>query len=191
MRKLIYASLLVFIVSIYNCTAQRSILNKPFPIINYTTLEGKLITNADLKGKNTVFVVMHIGCPAAMYMLKDMETINNPEVQYIILFENTKKQLLAFNESNDNLHSDVRKYFNLKPISGNILAECDVETINYDIQGNRQYGTECRKLSKKLKTKDTPSIYYINENGITTKIFKGYCAPESPMKDRKEILLVK
>src|SRR5688572_32726422 len=46
---------------------------KKFPEISYVTTTGQSFTNNDFKGKNTIVVLFHLGCPPAMSVLRDIE----------------------------------------------------------------------------------------------------------------------
>src|SRR5688500_9945770 len=79
--------------------------DKPFPEINYTTNQGSTFTNDDFKGKKTVVLLFHLGCPPAMGLLKDIEMMkaqSDDQTQIIGIVENTPEQIKQFNAEDKN-----------------------------------------------------------------------------------------
>ncbi len=146
---------------------------KEFPTINYQTIDGKIITNSFFKGKRTLVIMAHLGCPPAMLLLKDLQTLTTEKFQIIIILENTTQQVKDFNSVEKNDWSSIRQYFYLEPITINIVAECENSNIKYS-DGNIIIDTQCRKLAKKIKTKDSPTLVFVDEKGKITNIIKGY-----------------
>lgn len=147
---------------------------KKFPAINYKTIGGKTITNEIFKEKKTLAVLAHLGCPPAMMLLKDLEGLSNPGFQILVFLENSRQQILDFNAEEVNTWSIVRNHFRLQPLTGSIIAECET-TRNKEKSGSDiMIGSECRKLSKKLKTKDSPTLVLVKENGEISHILNGY-----------------
>jgi hypothetical protein len=65
----------------------------------------------------------------------------------------------------------TRKYFRLIPLDGSVVAECSNEYIRY--KGNAKViDSQCRKLSKKLRTKSSPSVYIVDLHGMIVKAQK-------------------
>ncbi len=146
---------------------------KEFPAINYQTIDGKTITNDFLKGKRTIFILAHLGCPPAMLLLKDLQTLTTYKFQTIVVLENTSQQVIDFNSVEKNDWSSIRHHFDLEPITINIVAECENSNIKHS-DGNIILESQCRKLSKKIKTKDSPTLVFVDEKGEITNIIKGY-----------------
>jgi len=146
---------------------------KEFPVINYQTIDGKTITNSFLKGKRTLVIIAHLGCPPAMLLLKDLQTLTTEKFQTIIILENTTQQVKDFNSVEKNDWSGIRQYFKLEPITINIVAECEYSNTKSS-GGNIIVESQCRKLAKKFKTKDSPTMVFVDEKGKITNIIKGY-----------------
>ena len=183
-------NILLSLILLINTSTSVSTKPKLFPNFDYVSSDSKRITNEVFKTKNSIVILGHIGCPAFMQFIKDTQETNITEqYQLIYLLENTNEQITQFNSNEDNPWSMTRKYFSLKPIEQIVVGECtneNVKTNGDDIVIENQ----CRKISKKLKTKYSPSIYFVNTNGEITKSFKGYFAG-STSQDRISKLLNK
>jgi len=159
---------------------------KKFPEINYRTSEGKEFTNKDFLGKETVVVLFHLGCPPAMALLKDLETINPGTGEYpqiIGIAENTPAQIKAFNSDGDNDWADLRKSHQLKPVAIPLIGECDPGSLESEneMEGS---GVQCRNLAKKIKTSSSPTLVYVNGQGNIITVKKGYVSDEAPLEAR-------
>ena len=164
---------------------------KSFPEFSYTSAEGQTFSNKNLEGKNSIIILFHLGCPAAMYLLKDLENFNlakNTDFQYIGILENTNEDIREFNANEKSKWSDIRTYFNMPPSTIPLLGECDHENISIRDQGKKKNDVRCRKLAKKLKTKSSPTLYFVNPEGQITKVKKGYLTPASTEEVRKAYL---
>jgi thioredoxin-related protein len=160
---------------------------KQFPIFNYQTIKGKEINNNYFKVKKTIVIMAHLGCPPAMLLFKDLEDIDTTQYQFLLVLENTKMQLQEFNADEKNMWSKLRKYFELKPIMMDAIAECDVPNLKYD--GNDVIvAGQCRKLAKKLKSYSSPMIIYVNQNGEIMKKIDGYSS-SNDKSSRVKLLL--
>jgi hypothetical protein len=161
--------------------------DKAFPEINYQTTTGENFTNKDLIGKNTVVVHLHIGCPGAMMLLKDLQIGNwgkSDLDNLVFIFENSQEQLNAFNDSTNNAWSSTRKYFKIKPLEFILLAECENPTgIEKTESGGFNIGKQCDLLSKELKIKVSPIFFYLNNKAEIIKTKKGY----NPSKTLKQL----
>jgi hypothetical protein len=49
-------------------------------------------------------------------------------------------------------------------------------------------GSECRKLSKKIRTKDSPTLVFVNEKREMVKIQKGYSGAAEKQQRMKVLL---
>jgi peroxiredoxin len=88
--------LLAFILIFSNAFSQ-----KKFPKFSYVSLNNKTIDNTIFKGKKTIVVLFHIGCPPAFTLLTDLETLkkklDSNNIQVIGIVQNTREQLTKFN----------------------------------------------------------------------------------------------
>ena len=91
----------------------------------------------------------------------------------IFIIENTNSQIIEFNSNEVNNWSNTRKVFGLKPLDGIVIGECSNDNLKYDGK-NLIVSSQCRRISKKLHTKSSPSIYSVNDQGLITKKTKGY-----------------
>jgi hypothetical protein len=125
----------------------------------------------------TVVLVGYLGCPAAMTATKDLTEHNDKikcfdKFETVFIFENTAEQIKDFNSNEANNWSELRKYFNLKPILNNVISDCESENLKAkgkDIIIDRQ----CRNISKTLHTIDSPTIFIVKDNKIIGRL-KGY-----------------
>lgn len=147
--------------------------NKKFPEINYYTLDGKHITNSFFNGKKTIVIMGHLGCPSAMLLLKDIETLNVDSVQTLTVLENTMAQVVDFNASDKNPWSSLRTHFRMNPITKNIIAECVKENVKKH-GDNIIIGAQCSKLSRKIRTKSSPTMIFVDGTGNIYKKIEGY-----------------
>lgn len=167
---------------------------KKFPAINYVTTEGKNFTNENFKGKNTVVVLFHLGCPPAMALLKDIETTDfqqNGPVEFIGILENTPGQIREFNDTKDNDWSSIRENFQLNPVRIPLIGECESEKVNTDDPGNTVIGMQCRNLADKIKTRYSPTIVFVNSKGDIVKIKRGHPGKSRLQQDIDKYLLNK
>ncbi len=180
MLKLLYISMVFILISGFVMKP------KKFPEISYTTSEGKVFTNADFIGKETVVILFHLGCPPAMGLLKDLETLNSDTTQprqIIGISENTRAQIEAFNSTTKNYWSDIRNSFQLQPVEIPLIGEC--EAIEVEDESD---GAQCRILAKKVNTNSSPTLVYVNTEGNIEEIKKGYLSDEAPLEERISFL---
>jgi hypothetical protein len=154
------------------------IIKKRFAPINYTTVDGKTITNDFFKGKRSIVIVGFLGCRYAMQLLKDIEDIpDSSRSRLLIVLGNTPQQLAGFNSADKNMWSSMRKYYKMKPLQGNIVADCETESIA--VEGNDTIiGEQCRNLPGKIRTWTSPTLVYVNEEGFIYKKREGYFGDE-------------
>jgi len=151
-------------------------IEKSFPKLNHKTIDGRIITNKYFAKSETIVIHFHLDCPPAMILLKDLEKLDKKELdnyQFLLILENTKKQVQDFYSEENNIWSTLRTQYKLSKTNFDIIAECSkdrTKTKNGDIVITSQ----CRKFSRKLKTKSSPTIFRVNQNGKIEKKQKGY-----------------
>ena len=164
-------NLILLIPIIFSIPGNKSRL---FPEFEYYSIDGKLINNSIFYNKHTIVILGHLGCHPLMLLLKDLQdTSLYPGYQTIIVLENTLKQVENFNSNTTSMWAEMRTQYELEPLEGMVIAECETEKIKY-IRGDTIVLTQCRKLSKKLNTNDSPTIYVVNSSGRIENTFKGY-----------------
>lgn len=154
-------------------------LSKPkkFPKLEHYTVKGEMITNDYFK-ENEKTLVVHgfIGCEGMMYVLKDLQVLekegeNFPNV--LLIFENSINQFNNFNDTIVTPLSKLREYYDLEPITYDVIAECG-ETTMKSKNGDIEIGSECRKLGRKLQTRSSPTTFLVNSTGEIIKKEKSY-----------------
>ncbi|MFK7946603.1 MAG: hypothetical protein AB8G11_03350 [Saprospiraceae bacterium] len=150
---------------------------KKFPELEHYTVDRKLITNDYFK-ENEKTLVVHgfIGCEAAMKVLQDLQQFEKQRKkipQVLLIFENSLIQFNSFNDTIQRPLSDLRKFYDLNPITFDVIVECETTKV-HSKNGTIEIGSECRKLGKKLKTKSSPTLLLVNADGEITKKIKGY-----------------
>ncbi len=167
-------NILLNLLLIINTTTFIVAKPKLFPKFNYTSSKSELITNEIFKTKSSILIVGHIGCPPLMQFIRDAQEANiNKQFQLIYILENTNSQINQFNSTEENTWSRTRNYFKIEPMNEIIIGECNNEKL-ITTKDKIIIKSQCRKLSKKLKTKSSPTIYFVNEKGEITKYLKGY-----------------
>ncbi len=146
---------------------------KKFPFFSTQTIDGKLTDNSFFERKKNIVILAHLGCPAAMQLIDDLDDVDTSKFQILIFLENTTSQVLAFNDVEKNMWSDLRNYFKMKPIATNLIAECEKENIKREGKDIIIEG-QCRSISKKLKANGSPYIYYVNQKGEIIKMMDYY-----------------
>ena len=161
---------------------------KKFPAFSYTTMEGRTITNEDIKGKRTLVITGYLGCGVAMRLMKDIEDLpDSSRSKIIVVLGNTPGQLKEFNSVDKNKWSSIRNYFHLEPFHGNIVAECKTE--NFIIEnGDTIIGEQCRELTAKINTWSSPTLVYVDEKGYIYKKRKGYFGDEDKAERTRKML---
>jgi hypothetical protein len=150
---------------------------KKFPEISYVTSSGQTFTNNNFKDKNSIVVLFHLGCPPAMSLLKDIQEANldqNSDVQIVGIVANTPQQIKDFNSTADNDWSDLREQFSLEPVKIPLIGECDADHVRKDEDGNVVLGKQCTNLGKKIKTRYSPTLVYVNRDGNIIKVLREY-----------------
>lgn len=157
---------------------------KNFPKFKLKDIDNNIWTEDSLLGKKSIIVLFHLGCPGAMSLLNDLDSLknDNPELQVFAFAENTQEQLKLFfgNEKND--WTTIREYFKTKEkLNYPILAECEEP---YKENGEVVITTQCRVISKQVHSKNSPTILLIDDQGEILKNYKkGYIA-FSPIENR-------
>ena len=153
-------------------------LAKKFPILNSTTLNGKTIDDSYFAQKNTLVMHLHLGCPGAMYAIRDFQVMADSlpdDIQLLYILENTPNQIQEYNSEEKNMWSDIRKYYKTAPIEGDVVAECENGTEDVHKSGEDiVIGPSCRVLSKKLHFNYSPAFFYVDKTGKITGRRKGY-----------------
>ncbi|MEM6263833.1 MAG: hypothetical protein AAGI38_15070 [Bacteroidota bacterium] len=174
MNKIILLSTWLFISSLHPSAIERK-----FPDFQQTTLDGIGINQEKLKGKDSFVAIGFLGCGAHMFLLKDLETfadsLDTTHQQIVVFLENTPDQVEAFFQEEKNMWSDFRKQYKIKSAPYLIVPDCEEETLETK-DGITYVGRQCRKLSKKLRTKSSPTFYHVNAEGRIVQSSKGYWA---------------
>lgn len=151
---------------------------KTFPKFSIQSYEGKLYTQEDLKGKLTLINFYHLGCPPAMVLMNDLDSlqqiIDTSKVQIIGLLENTNDHINQFYNDTSSIWNLLKKTFKIKPVSYPLLAACDREKVKIDKEGTVVLGKHCWEFSRKIWTLSTPTILLIDKEGRIVKKHKGY-----------------
>lgn len=166
-----YAICLLFIFTLSSFAPKKP---GAFPNFSISNQHGVLFSNENLKGKNTLLVHFHLGCPAAMMLLKDLEEIKkmNPNFQIIAIAENTPDQVEAYLKGEERKYKALIKFFAMPEITTDILAECNEPLRHADSSNTTGYG--CNGLSKELKIYASPTYYFIGPDGTIISEKKGY-----------------
>ena len=176
--KTVLIYLLVFLT--FEAFAQK----RSFPNFSIEDANGVEWTQENLKGKTSIVILFHLGCPGAMSLLNDLDSMKSiyPDLQVIALAENTRDQIDQFYSDEENDWSPIRKYYKTKVLTYPLLPECSEE---YKKDGEVVITTQCRKVSRKLWTKSSPTILLVDSKGQIQKKKKGYIA-FSPIENRME-----
>lgn len=150
---------------------------KQFPTLKHETVKGKIISNDYFKeNEKTLVIHFFLGCLPSINVLKDLQTLEKQEKPYpkvLLIIENTSVQFLDFNDTTSNPLSKIRRYFDIQPITYDVIAECENNTQKIK-NGNIILGSECRKLGRKLKIKGSPTLLLVNSNNEIIKRQNGY-----------------
>jgi thioredoxin-related protein len=146
---------------------------KKFPLFSSQSIQGKTIDNRFFEQKNTLVILAHLGCPAAMQLIDDLNEVDTSKFQILIFLENTPSQINAFNADEKSIWLNLRNNFKMKPIQFDVIAECEKENI-IEKDGNISIHPQCRKISKKLKVHHSPYIYHVNQQGEIIQTLDGY-----------------
>ena len=145
-----------------------------FPPFKVATIANDTLNNAYFKNKKTIVILAHLGCAPAMVLLRDIQKRSDLfDYQHLIVLENTKKQIEEFNADSASIWNETRLHYGLLPIQENVVAECPKETVKF-VNGVAMIGSQCRKMSKDLRTKSSPTIYIVNEMGMIERKVEGY-----------------
>lgn len=155
---------------------------RKFPKVDSPTISGEAISAAYFERQPTMVILMHLGCPPAMVLLKDLQSLDREELngyQVLVMLENTAGQVAAFNSPLPNDWSDMRRSFHLDSIQTDLIAECEEARIEM-VDGNMVVRQQCRKTSRKLLTRSSPSIYLVDTDRRIIHSSKGYLMRPDP-----------
>jgi hypothetical protein len=173
----------IFILTFLPFTTILVFGQKRFPKFNYVTLQGDTLNNSFFIGHHTMVIVGHLTCPAMFSLLKDIQKSKLDTVQYLLLLENTKDQIISFNTSTDtnNIWASQRKIFRLEPIHIPTVTFCKKERLEIKKNGTIRIKDQCHSLKLKYRTLDTPTIFAINpQGGIVNKESGWYWNSDEP-----------
>lgn len=108
-------------------------------------------------------------------------------LQVLFILENTNEQIRQFNGEGPNVWTETRNYFRIAPIQQVCIGECDTVQIR-EQNGAIVIGKQCRKLSKKLRTIDSPTVFLVNGKGEIIGSQKG-CFRGNTVDERLKLLL--
>lgn len=196
MRK-IKSSLIIFCAALLIIGTSGFPFNRKFPKFSYKDQFGNMITEENLLGKKTILMHFHLGCPAAAAAVTDLnrlyDEIDPDKYQIMGILENTPGQVQDFFSKDTSLWTGFKAQLPpQKAPTFSLLSECESENYVYGKNGEiSQIGVHCRKLSKKLRTRISPSIYWINEKGFIIHRFRAYYfpVPEETFPERKAELM--
>lgn len=162
---------------------------KKFPVFSYESIDGTKITNDYFVGKTTLVIMGHLGCPGLMYAINDIEGWdNNGQFQTLLILENTPSQVQQFNSDSKSDWNDIRTFFKTQPLKGVVISECETENISTDKDGNTIIGLQCRKLSKKIHTKSSPTFVLVDGDGTIKSKISGYSDSKDIEVRRRSLL---
>lgn len=174
-----YYSLSFLIIILLLCSF---IVKRNFPDFTYVSYKGRTYTEKDLRGKKTIVALFHLGCPPAMVLMNDLDSLqqsmDTSRFQILGVLENTEEHIHLFYSDSISIWPKLRKAFKTNLVQYPLLAECKNE-MNIKKDSIITIGDHCRGLSKKLHTKDSPTLYLVNEKGKIIKTSKGYIAYSS------------
>lgn len=151
-----------------------SFKERSFPKFSELSVNNQLITNEYFKGKRTMVLLGHLGCPGVMYQIRDYQTRKDTsDFQVLIFLENTPDQVRQFNSDSVNSWSNVRRAFKMKPITLPTIAECEKEKLVIK-DGITHASLQCRKISRKLHVLSSPVVYEVDARGRMVSKTKGY-----------------
>lgn len=151
---------------------------KEFPGFETVDLNGKTWTEQDLQEGKTLAVVMHLGCTGAMPLLNDLDSLKriNQGLRIILFCKNTREQLEAFFHVEESEWQKIRNHFGVKQNPDLIiLPQCDEPLLK---KGEVVLTQQCRGISKQLKTKSSPTIFFVDD-GLIKQKQEGYLAMAS------------
>ncbi len=164
---------------------------KRFPHFNYITVGGDTISNTMLIGKSTIIIVGHLSCPGVFLVVKDLQKAAIDTIQTILLLENTKEQIIAFN-SNDtsDIWNQQRQAFKIEPVKFPIVTFCNKQRLKKLENGTILIQNQCNKLKLKYRALEVPKIYIINNEGyIIRKQIGWYLNSPDPRKTINELFI--
>lgn len=172
--------LILFLLASSFLHAQRK-----FPKFSYITVQGTHISNRDLIGKTSLIIVGHISCPAVLFLLKDIQKANLDTIQFLLLLENTRDQIEAFNsEDTTNIWAFQRFVFKLMPVTISTVTSCIKERIDIKPNGTVRIKNQCNTMKFKYWVFESPKMYAVNHKGRIINKQTGwyYNLPDSKTK---------
>jgi len=165
---------------------------KRFPHFNYVSVGGDTITNTTLIGKSTIIIVGHISCPGVLLLVKDIQKAAFDTIQTILLLENTKEQILAFNSfDTSDIWNQQRQAFKIEPVKFPIVTFCNKQRLKKLENGTILIQNQCHKLKLKYRALEAPKIYIINNEGhIIRKQIGWYLNLPDPKKTINELFRI-
>jgi hypothetical protein len=162
------------IFALFNQTS--CIVNRSFPEFNFINLQHETIDNGAFKDRTTLVVLFHLGCYPAMVLLKDLEYFKkaNPDINIMCMTENTPTQLDQFYGDTNSYCYGLAQQFSLDTTSLNIIAVCDGNDKILTSQGDTVIQRQCQTMSNMLRTKSSPTLVLVEDNGKILKFERGY-----------------
>lgn len=170
--------LIICVLTFFNTYGQ-----KRFPKFSYETIQGDTISNKILLNKSTLIIIGHISCPGMLFLIRDLQKSSTDTIQTILLLENTKEQIQAFNSNDTNdIWGGMRQMFKIAPINFSTVTFCDKPKLERKKDGTVVIKNQCNKLKFKYGAFEVPKIYAINNNGqIITKQTGWYFNTTDPL----------
>jgi hypothetical protein len=146
------------------------------PSFSYNTMQGQVVSKANLKGKTSMIILGHITCPALLILLKDIQKANIDTVQYLLFLENTNAQIVRYNsaDTTDNIWSQFRMAFKADTLQLPTAAVCEKEHLAKKANGMVVIKNQCNKLKFKFRAYSSPTIFVTNDNGEIIAKQKGW-----------------
>lgn len=165
-------------------------LRKTFPKFDLQDHQGRQFDESVFNQKRTLVIMGHISCPPMLEALKgfsnNMDIIDSSGVQVIAILENTEGHIQQFYNDTASIWGMLKNIFKVDTIQFPLLPECDTENIKRK-DSITTIGNHCRKLSWKVWTFSSPTLFIIDENRKILKRRKGYPLYASQEECRKWI----
>ncbi|MFT5725181.1 MAG: hypothetical protein ACI9JN_002305 [Bacteroidia bacterium] len=154
--------------------------SRQFPSFELQTSTGDTLTNDFFLGKTTIVCMGHIECFPALILMNDLDSLSKSfdtsQYQILCILENTQEHIDLFYHDSISTHwRSMRSMLNIDTLHYPLIPEC--QTQNLVVSGtDTLIGKHCRVLSKKVRTKDSPTILLVDEKGNIKFKDKGYIA---------------
>ncbi len=163
---------------------------KKFPKFNLPTYNGGMMTEKVFEGKTSLVVLYSLGCPPAMVLMKDLDSLNKTldtsKYQIIGVLENTQQQLYDFFTDTASVFGGLNKYWKIDEVSYPLVVVCKKDRTKYS-EDKVQIRSNCRKISIKVWSWSTPTLMVVNSAGRITKRTTGHLVSNSTEKRLKWI----